>query len=153
MAENTTETAGTILLVEDDPGDRELTRRALDQRGITTRLHSVQDGEEALEFLLREGRYRDPDCSPRPDLVLLDLNLPKITGIEVLDRVREHPNLRTIPVVALTTSKHDEDITTAYDLGVNSYIVKPVEMDQFVETLRALRSYWFGIVQLPPGEK
>ena len=150
MADTTVDTAGTILLVEDDPGDRELTRRALNQGGITTPLQTVQDGEEALQFLLREGRYADPDSSPRPALVLLDLNLPKISGIEVLDRMRERSELRRIPVVVLTTSRHEDDIAAAYDLGVNSYIVKPVDMDQFVNAIKVLKDYWFQIVVLPP---
>ncbi len=141
-----------VLLVEDDPGDQALTRRALDHGKIKIDLRIVNDGEEALQYLLHEGDYAEVDTSRRPDLVLLDLNLPKMDGRQVLERMRNHPELRRIPVVALTTSKQEEDIVRTYDLGVNSYITKPVDMGQFVDTLRSLGDYWFQVVVLPPRE-
>ncbi|MGB7060937.1 MAG: response regulator [Candidatus Zixiibacteriota bacterium] len=139
-----------ILLAEDDPGDQELTRRALEQSRITNHLHIVEDGEEALDYLLRRGKYQDPASSPKPDLMLLDLNMPKMDGKQLLEQMRADPNLRRIPVVALTTSKQENDIIRTYDLGANSYIVKPVDMDQFVNAIKVLKDYWFQIVVLPP---
>jgi len=139
-----------ILLAEDDPGDQELTRRALEQSRIRNELYIVEDGEEALDYLLRRGKYEDPDSSPKPDLMLLDLNMPKMDGKQLLEQMRADPNLRRIPVVALTTSKQENDIIRTYDLGANSYIVKPVDMDQFVNAIKVLKDYWFQIVVLPP---
>jgi CheY-like chemotaxis protein len=139
-----------ILLAEDDPGDQELTRRALAQSRIRNELYIVEDGEEALDYLLRRGRYQDPDSSPKPDLMLLDLNMPKMDGKQLLQQMRADPSLRRIPVVALTTSEQENDIIRTYDLGANSYIVKPVDMDQFVNAIRVLKDYWFQIVVLPP---
>ncbi|KPL01079.1 MAG: chemotaxis protein CheY [candidate division Zixibacteria bacterium SM23_73_3] len=139
-----------ILLAEDDPGDQELTRRALEQSRIRNELHIVEDGEEALDYLLRRGKYEDPTTSPKPDLMLLDLNMPKMDGKQLLEQMRADPRLRRIPVVALTTSKQENDIVRTYDLGANSYIVKPVNMDQFVSAIKILKDYWFQIVVLPP---
>jgi CheY-like chemotaxis protein len=139
-----------ILLAEDDPGDQELTRRALEQSLIRNELHIVEDGEEALNYLLRRGKYEDPASSPKPDLMLLDLNMPKMDGKQLLEQMKADPNLRRIPVVALTTSKQENDIIRTYDLGANSYIVKPVDMDQFVSAIKVLKDYWFQIVVLPP---
>ncbi|UCB51644.1 MAG: response regulator [Candidatus Zixiibacteriota bacterium] len=139
-----------ILLAEDDPGDQELTRRALEQSRIRNELYIVEDGEEALNYLLRRGKYEDPASSPKPDLMLLDLNMPKMDGKQLLEQMRADPNLRRIPVVALTTSKQENDIIHTYDLGANSYIVKPVDMDQFVSAIKVLKDYWFQIVVLPP---
>ena len=139
-----------ILLAEDDPGDQELTRRALEQSRIRNELYIVEDGEEALNYLLRRGEYEDPASSPKPDLMLLDLNMPKMDGKQLLEQMRADPNLRRIPVVALTTSKQENDIIRTYDLGANSYIVKPVDMDQFVNAIKVLKDYWFQIVVLPP---
>ena len=139
-----------ILLAEDDPGDQELTRRALEQSRIRNELYIVEDGEEALNYLLRSGKYEDPASSPKPDLMLLDLNMPKMDGKQLLEQMRADPNLRRIPVVALTTSKQENDIIRTYDLGANSYIVKPVDMDQFVNAIKVLKDYWFQIVVLPP---
>ena len=139
-----------ILLAEDDPGDQELTRRALEQSLIRNELHIVEDGEEALNYLLRRGKYEDPASSPKPDLMLLDLNMPKMDGKRLLEQMKADPNLRRIPVVALTTSKQENDIIRTYDLGANSYIVKPVDMDQFVSAIKVLKDYWFQIVVLPP---
>ena len=139
-----------ILLAEDDPGDQELTQRALEQSRIRNELYIVQDGEEALDYLLRRGKYEDPASSPKPDLMLLDLNMPKVDGKRVLQQMRADPNLRRVPVVALTTSRQEQDIISTYDLGVNSYIVKPVNMDQFINAIKVLKDYWFQIVVLPP---
>ncbi|MCK4224312.1 MAG: response regulator [candidate division Zixibacteria bacterium] len=139
-----------ILLAEDDPGDQELTRRALEQSRIRNELYIVEDGEEALDYLLRRGKYEDPASSPKPDLMLLDLNMPKMDGKQLLKQMRADPNLRRIPVVALTTSKQESDIIRTYDLGANSYIVKPVNMDQFINAVKVLKDYWFQIVVLPP---
>jgi len=139
-----------ILLAEDDPGDQELTQRALEQSRIRNELYIVEDGEEALDYLLRRGKYEDPASSPKPDLMLLDLNMPKVDGKRVLEQMRADPNLRRVPVVALTTSRQEQDIISTYDLGVNSYIVKPVNMDQFINAIKVLKDYWFQIVVLPP---
>ena len=139
-----------ILLAEDDPGAQELTRRALEQSRIRNELYIVEDGEEALNYLRRRGKYQDPASSPKPDLMLLDLNMPKMDGKQLLEQMRAAPNLRRIPVVALTTSKQENDIIRTYDLGANSYIVKPVDMDQFVNAIKVLKDYWFQIVVLPP---
>jgi CheY-like chemotaxis protein len=138
------------LLAEDDPGDQELTRRALEQSRIRNELYIVEDGEEALDYLLRRGRYEDPASSPKPDLMLLDLNMPKMDGKQLLKQMRADPTLRRIPVVALTTSKQESDIIRTYDLGANSYIVKPVDMDQFINAIRVLKDYWLQVVVLPP---
>jgi len=138
------------LLAEDDRGDQELTRRALEQSRIRNDLYIVEDGEEALDYLLRRGRYEDPASSPKPDLMLLDLNMPKMDGKQLLKQMRADPNLRRIPVVALTTSQQESDIIRTYDLGANSYIVKPVDMDQFINAIKILKDYWFQIVVLPP---
>jgi len=127
-----------------------LTRRALEQSRIRNELHIVEDGEEALDYLLRRGKYEDPTTSPKPDLMLLDLNMPKMDGKQLLEQMRADPRLRRIPVVALTTSKQENDIVRTYDLGANSYIVKPVNMDQFVSAIKILKDYWFQIVVLPP---
>lgn len=139
-----------ILLAEDDPGDQELTRRALEQSRIRNELYIVEDGEEALDYLLRRGKYEDPASSPKPDLMFLDLNIPKMDGKQLLKQIRADPNLRRIPVVALTTSKQESNIIRTYDLGANSYIVKPVNMDQFINAIKVLKDYWFQIVVLPP---
>lgn len=147
-ASNTNESV-TILLVEDDPGDQALTRRAFNAGPIPTDLHIAQDGEEALDYLTRRGAYSRPESSPRPDLILLDLNLPGLDGRSVLQRIRQDDRLKTIPVVALTTSQAEEDIQRTYELGVNSYIAKPVDMERFITTLRELGNYWFRVVLLP----
>lgn len=122
----------------------------MEQSRIRNELYIVEDGEEALNYLLRRGEYEDPASSPKPDLMLLDLNMPKMDGKQLLEQMRADPNLRRIPVVALTTSKQENDIIRTYDLGANSYIVKPVDMDQFVNAIKVLKDYWFQIVVLPP---
>jgi two-component system, chemotaxis family, response regulator Rcp1 len=137
-----------ILLVEDNPADVRLTQEALKEAAnATTRLHVAGDGVEALEFLHREGEFAS---APRPDLMLLDLNLPRVDGRQVLAEVKGDPDLRRIPVVILTTSPSEDDILHAYDQHVNSYIRKPVDLDAFLDVLKAIDDYWLGSVVLPP---
>jgi CheY-like chemotaxis protein len=143
-------TPATILLVEDDRGDQELTRRALQECRVRSELHIAKDGEEALAYLFRSGKYRDPATSPRPDLLLLDLNLPRMDGRQVLERVRADAKLRRMAVVVLTTSRQEEDILRSYELGCNSFITKPVDMNQFIQVIHTLEEYWFQTVVLPP---
>ncbi len=135
-----------ILLVEDNPADVRLTVEALKDGKINNTLYPVKDGVEALAFLRREGEYAD---ATRPDIILLDLNLPKKNGLEVLQEVKSSPDLRRIPVVVLTTSTADEDVIKSYDLNVNCYIPKPVEIDKFVNVIRSIENFWFSIVRLP----
>jgi CheY-like chemotaxis protein len=139
-----------LLLVEDNPGDVELTRESLDEAKVRNRLSVVSDGVEALAFLRREGAYRD---APRPDLVLLDLNLPRMDGREVLAEIKADPVLRTIPTVVLTTSEAERDILAAYRLHANAYIVKPVDLDQFLGVVRSIEGFWLAVVKLPPEEE
>ncbi len=142
-----------ILLVEDDRGDQELTRRALAEGKNYTELHIVEDGEEALAYLFRGGKYKDPATSPRPDLLLLDLNLPRVDGWEVLERVRGDSKLRRMAVVVLTTSRQEEDILRSYEAGCNSFITKPGDLTQFTRAIQGLEEYWFQIVVLPPEKE
>ena len=135
-----------ILLVEDNPGDVELTREGLAEGRVHNRLWVVEDGEQALEFL--HGRGRFAGC-PRPDLVLLDLNLPRRNGIEVLAAVKADERLRTIPVVVLTSSQAEEDIARSYELHANCYVSKPVDFAQFSRVVRSVEDFWFSIVKLP----
>lgn len=138
-----------ILLAEDDPGDQELTRRALQGDILRTDLRIVENGEEAVDYLLRRGRFADPADAPRPDLILLDLNMPRMGGREVLAQIKHKPELGRIPVVVLTTSTQETDIVKSYDLGCNSYIHKPVDIEQFIQVIRQLKNYWFELVTLP----
>ncbi|MEW6742318.1 MAG: response regulator [Planctomycetota bacterium] len=142
--------AVVILLAEDDAGDQELIRRALEEGGVPVELHVVQDGEQALDYLLRRGRYSDPRLSPRPHLMLLDLNMPKLDGKQVLREMLEQPELRRLPVVALTTSRDEKDVRETYELGANSYVRKPERAEQYVSLVRSLEAYWFDLVVLPP---
>ena len=137
-----------ILLVEDNPGDIRLTKEAFNECKVYNNLHTVVDGEEAMAFLLREGKYSD---SPRPDLILLDLNLPKKDGREVLRDLKSDENLKSIPVVILTTSQDEEDILRAYGLNANCYICKPIDLDQFSKIIKAIEDFWLSIVKLPTG--
>ena len=132
----------TILLAEDNLDDIMITKKALAEAKIINTLYVVRDGQEALDFLQRRGQYQDPATSPRPGLIFLDINMPKISGIEVLTHIKQNPELRRIPVVMLTVSKRDEDIVKAYDGGCNSFIQKPVEFDRFVELVKQLGLYW-----------
>jgi CheY-like chemotaxis protein len=139
-----------ILLAEDDPGDQKLTRKAFKDGKIDNTLYIVENGEEALDYLLRRGKYKDPASSPRPDLFLLDLNMPKIDGRQVLEEIKNNPDCPNVPTVVLTTSKQEEDIIRTYDLGVKSYITKPVDFGSFVDAVQTLGKYWFQLVVLPP---
>jgi CheY-like chemotaxis protein len=136
-----------VLLVEDNPGDVRLTREALKDGKVSNNLSVMQDGVEALRFLRREGPYAD---APRPDVVLLDLNLPKKDGREVLQEMKQDRSLRTIPVVVLTSSDAERDIVGAYELQANCYITKPVDLDQFITAVKSIEDFWFSIVKLPP---
>jgi CheY-like chemotaxis protein len=137
-----------VLLVEDDPGDVLMTREAFEEY-LNNRLDVVSDGSEALAYLRREGEYAD---APRPDLVLLDLNLPRRDGREVLAEVKADVNLRTIPVIVLTTSQADEDVLKSYQLHANAYVTKPVDFDGFIEAIRQIDHFFVSVVQLPTGE-
>ncbi|HUS91166.1 MAG TPA: response regulator [Phycisphaerae bacterium] len=138
-----------LLLVEDNPGDVLLIREGFKAAKVINGLHVVRDGEEAMAFLHREGAYRD---APRPDLILLDLNLPRKDGREVLAEIRADKALRRIPVVVLTTSKAEEDILRAYDLSCNCYITKPVDLEQFIHVVESIDAFWLSIVTLPPRD-
>lgn len=138
-----------ILVIEDDPGDQELIRRALEHEPADIDLRIVNDGEQAINYLFRRDRFAARMLSPRPDLILLDLNLPRLDGKQVLAKIRSSEQLRSIPVVVLTTSTHEEDITRSYELGCNSFIPKPVEIDQLIQVCIELRSYWFQLVRTP----
>jgi CheY-like chemotaxis protein len=136
-----------ILLVEDNAGDIRLTQEALKEAKVRNRLSVVRDGEEATDFLRRRGRFAD---APRPDLVLLDLNLPRKDGREVLAEVKADPELRRIPVVILTSSDQEKDILRSYDLHANCYITKPVVLESFLSVVRSIEDFWLTIVRLPP---
>jgi CheY-like chemotaxis protein len=137
-----------ILLVEDNPGDVRLTREALKDSKLNNNLHVVNDGLEALAFLRKEGKYIN---APRPDLILLDLNLPKKNGRDVLTEIKEDPDLKRIPVVILTTSSAEEDIIKSYNSHANCYITKPVDFEQFIKVVKKIEDFWFTIVKLPKG--
>ncbi|CCK79302.1 response regulator [Desulfobacula toluolica] len=143
------ERPAVILLAEDDLGDQELTRRALAEGKIKNELHIVQDGEEAIDYLFRRGKYTDPETSPWPDLFLLDLNMPKIDGRRVLAEIKTRKDLPHLAIVVLTTSSQEEDILRSYDLGVKSFITKPVDFTKFIDLIHALENYWFQVVVLP----
>lgn len=136
-----------ILLVEDNPGDVRLAREALKENKVRNNLHVIEDGESAMEFLRKQGKYQN---ATRPDLILLDLNLPKKDGREVLAEVKADTDLKRIPVVMLTISKAEEDIIRAYDSHVNCYITKPIDLDQFIKVVRSVEDFWLTIVKLPP---
>lgn len=139
----------TILLADDDADDRMMAGEALAESRLANDLRFVEDGEELMDYLYRRGRYSDPDSAPRPGLILLDLNMPRKDGREALTEIKGDPELRKIPVVVLTTSQAEEDIYRTYDLGVNSFITKPVMFESLVNVMRALGTYWFEIVELP----
>ncbi len=143
----------TILMADDDADDRTLTQEALEEGRLMNEIRFVENGEELLEYLRKQGKYAPPAEAPRPGLILLDLNLPPKDGRAVHTENKRDPDLRTIPVVVLTTSKADEDVYRSYDLGVNSYIVKPVTFEALVDILQTLEKYWFEIVALPPEKK
>jgi CheY-like chemotaxis protein len=143
----------TILMADDDSDDRQLTREALEDARLINDIRFVENGEELMDYLHRRGKFAPPAETPRPGLILLDLNMPRKDGREVLKELKQDPELRSIPVVVLTTSKSDEDIYRSYDLGVNSYIVKPVTFEALVDILQTLEKYWFEIVELPGKAK
>jgi CheY-like chemotaxis protein len=142
----------TILMADDDADDRQLTKDALDEGRLINDIRFVENGEELIDYLRRRGKFAPPAEAPRPGLILLDLNMPRKDGRTVLKEIKSDPVLRTIPVVVLTTSRADEDVYRSYDLGVNSYIVKPVTFDALVDILQTLEKYWFEIVELPPSK-
>lgn len=138
-----------ILLVEDDPADAEMTLRALRQNNLANRVHWVKDGAEALEFMFRSGSYAGRDPNRTPKLIMLDIKMPKVDGIEVLRRLKANEATRTVPVVVMTSSNEEQDVMESYRLGVNSYIVKPVHFDSFVETVAKIGLYWVLTNRVP----
>lgn len=146
---NAATSAFQILLIEDDPADARLAQIALKEAKVYSVVHHVRDGVEALDFLHRKA----PDfaTAPRPDLVLLDLNMPRMDGRQVLQAMKGDPDLKTIPVVVLTTSDVDRDIAASYALGANSFVTKPMDVDEFCAVIRGIESYWFSVVRLPRG--
>ena len=139
-----------ILLVEDNPGDVMLTRMAISECKIANRLHVAQDGVEALAFLRREGEFAG---AVRPDLILLDLSLPRIDGRELLAIIKQDPSLTTIPVVVLTTSDTERDVAKSYSLLANAYVTKPLDMSDLIKVVKGIEEFWFGLVRLPPRER
>jgi two-component system response regulator len=137
-----------ILLVEDNPSDIEITRRALQKRRVTDELTVVRDGQEALDILFGHPN----DDVPLPGLILLDLNLPRVDGRELLEKIKSDPKLKRVPVIALTASTREEDIARCYDLGVNTYITKPVRFEDFIKVVTTIKEYWTVIATLPPVE-
>lgn len=137
-----------VLLIEDDPGDELITREAFEHNKISNTLHVAHDGEEGLDFLYRRGGYEN---APRPDLILLDLNLPKYDGRQLLETVKSDPDLNHIPVVVLTTSSAEEDILRSYKLHANAYVTKPVDLDQFMNAVRQIDDFFVQVVRLPQG--
>jgi CheY-like chemotaxis protein len=135
-----------FLLVEDNPGDVRLTQEALKDHKVKNNLHVVTDGEEAMTFLRKQGKYKD---APRPDIILLDLNLPKKDGREVLAEIKSEPGLKTIPVVIISSSEAEQDIIKSYDLNANCYVTKPVNFDQFIKVVQSINEFWLTIVKLP----
>lgn len=142
----------TILVADDDPDDRLLIEDAFLESKLGNKLYFVKDGIELLEFLRHEGEFANPEVSPRPGIILLDLNMPRMDGREALVEIKKDPTLKQIPIVVLTTSKAEEDILRTYDTGVNSFITKPVTFEGLVDLVRVLTSYWIQIVELPPAE-
>lgn len=142
----------TLLLADDDPDDRLLVKDALEEGRWLVDLRLVEDGEELMDYLHRRGRYADPNNSPHPNLILLDLKMPKKSGHQALEEIKGNPELRPIPVVVLTTSKAEEDIVRAYELGANSFLVKPTSFGALIEAMKSLERYWFKLITLPPGK-
>ncbi len=141
-----------ILLVEDSPEDYEATVRAFNRSGLKNPIIRCEDGDEALDYLFRRGRHADAQESPRPGVILLDLNLPGTDGREVLQEIKRHEQLRQIPVIVLTTSTDERDVDACYQAGANSYIQKPVDIDGFIRAIERLNGYWFEVVVLPRGD-
>jgi CheY-like chemotaxis protein len=145
--------AVVLLVADDDADDRQMTKEALEESYLLNDLHFVEDGEQLMDYLKRRGKFTDPTDSPRPGMILLDLNMPRKDGREALEEIKTDPELRSIPVIILTTSKAEADILKSYELGVNCFITKPVTFAGLIEVTRTLGQYWFEIVQLPqhPG--
>ncbi|MCA9080106.1 MAG: response regulator [Planctomycetaceae bacterium] len=143
----------TFLMADDDPDDRLLAKKALSESKLRNGIQFVEDGVELLDYLHRRGKYADPACSPRPGVILLDLNMPRMDGRQALKELKADPELRKIPVVVLTTSKAEEDVLRSYDLGVNAYITKPVTFQSLVDVMAVLSRFWFEIVRLPNGDE
>ena len=143
----------TILMADDDEDDCLLTQDALAESRVLNGLYFVHDGEQLLAYLRREGRFSDPASAPHPDLILLDLNMPRKDGREALREIKADVSLRLIPIVVLTTSKAEEDILRTYDLGASAFITKPVSFNGLVDVMRALGEFWFEIVRLPSFKK
>ncbi|KPK32363.1 MAG: chemotaxis protein CheY [Nitrospira bacterium SG8_35_1] len=139
----------TILMADDDEDDRLMTKDALEESRLHNELRFVEDGEELMDYLRRQGEYAEAEKAPRPGLILLDLNMPRKDGREALKEIKADPELRRIPIIVLTTSKAEEDILRTYDLGVNSFITKPVSFQGLVEVMKSLALYWLEIVELP----
>lgn len=135
-----------ILLVEDNPGDIRLAQEAFKESNVCNNLHVVEDGREAIDFLRKKGKYAD---TPRPDIILLDLNLPVIDGRDVLAEIKEDKSLRSVPVLVLTTSRAEEDVIKSYNMHANCFITKPVDMERFIEVVKTIEEFWFNIVKLP----
>jgi CheY-like chemotaxis protein len=142
----------TIVLADDDVDDRTMSCEALAESRLANDVRCVEDGEELMEYLEQRGKYAGPGAAPRPGLILLDLNMPRKDGREALREIKSNPKLRHIPVVVLTTSQAEEDVYRSYDLGVNSFITKPVTFDGLISVMKALGHYWFEIVELPATE-
>lgn len=142
-----------MLIAEDDVGDQILIRETLESSSVPKQVHIVGDGEEALEYLNQSGRYKDPETAPRPDLILLDLNMPRLGGKELLAQLKTDEDLKMIPVVAFTTSGREEDVTQCYSMGVNSYVQKPSDFDEFQTVMRTLEDYWLRTCLFPPPRK
>ena len=138
-----------ILMADDDADDRMLTKDALQESRVLNELRFVEDGEQLMDYLMRRGEYSDPNDSPRPGLILLDLNMPRKDGREALKEIKNDPNLRRIPIVVMTTSQAEEDIYRSYDFGASSFITKPVTFDRLVDLMRTLGQYWVEFVELP----
>ena len=139
----------TILLADDDPDDRMLAQDALAESRLANNMRTVEDGEELLQYLRHQGKYADPASSPRPGVILLDLNMPRKDGREAIKEIKADPDLSLIPIVVLTTSRAEQDIVRSYELGVSSFIVKPVTFAGLVEVMQTFGRYWFEIVELP----
>jgi CheY-like chemotaxis protein len=142
----------TILMAEDDPDDRMLTQEALTESRLVNNLYFVEDGIELLDYLHQRGQHADSANSPYPDIILLDLNMPRKDGREALVEIKADPDLRRIPIVVLTTSKAEEDVLRSYDLGVSGFITKPITFEGLIEAMKIIGEYWFSIVKLPPKQ-
>ncbi len=149
MNESANRDPADVLLVEDNPGDVRLTREAFSEGRIENTLHVANDGAEALDFIHQRGEYED---APRPDIVLLDLNLPRKSGEEVLEEIRSDDDLEHLPVIVLTSSEAEEDVVKSYELCANAYLTKPVDPSEFIETVRSFERFWLSVVRLPGDE-